>query len=106
MENTDVCPDEGQKAEVVCRKLMRKIYEVWRNTYDVRIRVSAFYNDVVIPRTFEKKENERWWKADFDDFAERWKEIVEEKDEIDWLFIDLHETIEQEQKKQQKNKKK
>jgi len=108
MENTDECIDEGQKAEVVCRKLMRKVYEIWRKTYDVRIRVSCFYNDVVLPLTYleEKKENERLWKAEFDDFAERWKEIGEEKDEVDWLFIDLHETIEQEEKKRQKNKNK
>ena len=55
MENTDERIDEGQKAEVVCRKLMRKIYEIWRKTYDVRIRVSCFYNDVVLPLTEEKK---------------------------------------------------
>ena len=60
MKNTGVCPDEGQKAEVVCRKLMRKIYEVWSKTYDVRIRVACFYNDVVLPLplSIEKKENE------------------------------------------------
>ena len=106
MKNTDVCSDEGQKADVVCRKLMRKIYEIWRKTYDVRIRVSCFYNDVVLPLSGEKKENERRWKPEFDDFAERWKEIDEEKDEVDWLIVDLHETIEQEEKKQQKNKNK
>ena len=102
MENTDVCSDEGQKADVVCRKLIRKIYEIWRKTYDVRIRVSCFYNDVVLPLTEEKKENEWRWKADFDDFAERWKEIDEEKEEVDWLIIDLHQTIEDEEKKRQK----
>jgi len=106
MENTDERIDEGQKADVVCRKMMRKIYEIWRKTYDVRIRVSCFYNDVVLPLSEEKKENERRWKAQFDDFAERWKEIDEEKDEIDWLFIDLRETIDQEEKKRQKNKNK
>ena len=106
MEKIDMCSDEGQKADVVCRKLMRKIYEVWRKTYDVRIRVSCFYDDVVLPRTFEKKENELWWKADFDDFAERWKEIDKVKEEVAWLIIDLRETIEQEEKKLQKNKNK
>ena len=105
MENIDKCIDEGQKADVVCRKLMRKIYEIWRKTYDVRIRVNCFYNDVVIPLYVEeKKENERQWKAEFDDFAERWKEIGEEKDEVDWLFIDLHENIEQEEKNGRKTK--
>jgi len=102
MKNTDVCSDEGQKADVVCRKLMRKVYEIWRKTYDVRIRVSCFYNDVVLPLSGEKKENERRWKPEFDDFAERWKEIDEEKDEADWLIIDLHATIEEEEKKRQK----
>jgi len=102
MENTDMCSDERQKPEVVCRKLMRKIYEIWSKTYDVRIRVSCFYNDVVLPLSEEKKENERRWKAQFDDFAERWKEIDEEKDEVDWLIIDLRQTIEDEEKKRQK----
>ena len=102
MENTDKCIDEGQKAEVVCRKLMRKIYEIWRKTYDVRIRVSCFYNDVVLPLHLEKKENEQRWKTQVDDFAERWKEIDEVKEEVAWLIIDLRETIEQEEKKRQK----
>jgi len=102
MENANMCLDEGQKADVVCRKLMRKIYEVWSKTYDVRVRLSCFYNDVVLPLSEEKKENERRWKAQFDDFDERWKEINEVKDEVDWLLIDLHETIEEEEKKQQK----
>jgi len=102
MENTDMCSDERQKPEVVCRKLMRKIYEIWSKIYDVRIRVSCFYNDVVLPLSEEKKENERRWKAQFDDFAERWKEIDEEKDEVDWLIIDLRQTIEDEEKKRQK----
>ena len=108
MENTDECIDEGQKADVVCRKLMRKVYEIWRKTYDVRIRVSCFYNDVVLPLTYleEKKENERRWKAEFNDFAERWKEIDKGKEEVDWLIIDLHETIEEEKKRQKKTIKK
>ena len=55
MKNTDVCSDEGQKADVVCRKLMRKVYEIWRKTYDVRIRVSCFYNDVVLPLSGKKR---------------------------------------------------
>ena len=104
MENTDMCLDEGQKADVVCRKLMRKVDEIWCKTYDIRRRVSVFYEDIALPLNLpeEKKENERRWKAQFDDFAERWKEIDEEKDEVDWLIIDLHQTVEDEEKKRQK----
>ena len=104
MENTD----DGQKADVVCRKLFRKVDEIWHKTYDMRRRISIFYEDVVLPLNppEEKKENERRWKAQFDDFAERWKEIDEGKDEIDWLIIDLHETIEEEKKRQKKTIKK
>jgi len=107
MKNTDVCSDEGQKAEVVCRKLFRKVDEMWHKTYDMRRRIRLFYEDVVlsVAPPEEKKENERRWKAQFDDFAERWKEIDEGKDEIDWLIIDLHETIEEEKKQQKKTEK-
>ena len=108
MENTGVCSDERQKPEVVCGKLIRKVDEMWHKTYDMRRRISIFYEDVVVPLAppEEKKENERRWKAQFDDFAERWKEIDEGKDEIDWLIIDLHETIEEEEKRQKKTIKK
>ena len=104
MKNTDVCPDEGQKSEVLCQKLIRKVDEMWHKTYDMRRRISIFYEDVVVPLAppEEKKENERRWKAQFDDFVERWKEIDEEKDEVDWLIIDLRQTIEDEEKKRQK----
>ena len=104
MENTDVCPDEGQKAGMLCRKLFRKVDEMWHKTYDMRRRISIFYEDVVLPLSppEEKKENARRWKADFNDFAERWKEIDDGKDEIDWLIIDLNQTIEDEEKKRQK----
>ena len=107
MENTDVCPDEGQKAEVLCRKLFRKVDEMWHKTYDMRRRIRLFYEDVVLPLyPEEKKENERRWKAEFNDFAERWKEIDEGKEEVDWLIINLHETIEEEKKRQKKTIKK
>ena len=103
MENTDVCSDECQKSEVLCQKLIRKVDEMWHKTYDMRRRIRLFYEDVVLPLyPEEKKENERRWKAQFDDFAERWKEIDEGKDEIDWLIIDLRQTIEDEEKKRQK----
>ena len=104
MENTDVCSDECQKSEVVCRKLFRKVDEMWHKTYDMRRRIRLFYEDVVlsVAPSEEKKENERRWKAQFDDFAERWKEIDEGKDEIDWLIIDLHETIEEEKNDRKK----
>ena len=101
MENTDEYIDERQKSDVVCRKLMRKIYEIWRKTYEVWIGLSCFCNDVVLPRE-EKKENEQRWKTQVDDFAERWKEIDEVKEEVAWLIIDLRETIELEEKKRQK----
>ena len=103
MKNTDVCSDEGQKSEVLCQKLIRKVDEMWHKTYDMRRRIRLFYEDVVLPLApEEKKENERRWKAEFNDFAERWKEIDKGKEEVDWLIIDLHETIEEEEKKRQK----
>ena len=100
MENTD----EGQKADVVCRKLFRKVDEMWHKTYDMRRRIRLFYEDATLPVASpeEKKENERLWKAEFNDLTERWKEIDEGKEEVDWLIIDLHETIEEEEKKRQK----
>ena len=104
MKNTDVCSDEGQKSEVLCQKLIRKVDEMWHKTYDMRRRIRLFYEDATLPLALpeEKKENARLWKADFNDLTERWKEIDEGKEEVDWLIINLHETIEEEEKKRQK----
>ena len=104
MENTDVCSDECQKSEVLCQKLIRKVDEMWHKTYDMRRRIRLFYEDATLPVASpeEKKENERLWKAEFNDLGERWKEIDEGKDEIDWLIVDLHVTIEEEEEKRQK----
>ena len=103
MEKTYKCDEGGQKAEVLCRKILRKVDEMWHKTYDMRRRISIFYQDVVVPLAppEEKKENARRWKAEFNDLNECWKEIDEGKDEIDWLIIDLHQTVEDEEKKQQ-----
>ena len=107
MENVDGCPDEGEKAGVLCRKLMRKVDEIWLKTNDIRRRVDIFYGKVLKPTTSvqEKKENSRSWKAEFDDFSERWYEIDEGKDEVDWLLINLHGAIEDEEERKKKTEK-
>ena len=60
MENTD----EGQKADVVCRKLFRKVDEIWHKTYDMRRRIRLFYEDVVLPLAPEEKKRQKKTEKD------------------------------------------
>ena len=108
MENIEASIDEGDKPEVACRKLQRKLDEIWHKTSDIKRRASIFYDYVVLPATTQdkKKENDCRWEAEFDDFVERWKEIGEGKEEVDWLLLGLHASIEREQKNNRKKQKK
>ena len=47
-----------------------------------------------------------WWETAVDDILERWKEIYENKDEIDWALRGMFASVEREEEQRQEKQKK
>jgi len=88
MKNTKMPQSKGDKAEVLCREILRKINLIGQKTYKLKKDV----NDVcgIIMRKpggtffFEGHKAELWKEAS-DDFLKQWKEIGAEKYEVECM---------------------
>jgi len=88
MKNTKMSTSKGDKAEVLCHEILRKINQIGEKTYKLKKDV----NDVcgIIMRKpggtffFEGSKAELWKEAS-DDFSQRWKEIGAEKYEVECM---------------------
>jgi len=100
------CQSECVEPKVWRGRIYRKIDEIWLKTHDLRKRGNFFYEDTQPNKSAqEKKEKKRQWKAMYNDLPNRWKEIDDGKEEIDWLMVNLHASIEREEKQQLEKKK-
>ena len=96
MENIKMSPTKGDKVEVLCREILRKINDIGQKTYQLKKNV----NDVcgIIMRKpggtffFEGRKAELWEEAS-DDFSKRWKEIGAEKYEVECLVNLMYDLI-------------
>ena len=96
MKNTKTSPTKGDKAEVLCREILRKINDIGQKTYQLKKDV----NDVcsIILRKpggtffYEGRKAELWEEAS-DDFYKRWKEIGAEKYEVECLVNHMYDLV-------------
>ena len=102
MENTKMSMSKGDKAEVLCREILRKINQIGQKTYKLKKDV----NDVcgIIIRKpggtflFEGRKAELWKEASVD-FSQRWKEIGAEKYEVECMVHLMYDLVLQEEEK-------
>jgi len=95
-------PSKGDKAEVLCMEILRKIKDIGQKTYKLKKDV----NDVcgIILRKpggtffFEGRKAELWKEAS-DDFSRQWKEIGAEKYEVQCLVNLMYDLVLQEEVK-------
>ena len=102
MENTKIPQSEGDKAEVLGRKILRQFNDIGHLTYKLKKDVNDIYS-IIMSRSgstllFEGYKAELW-KAAFDDFSKRWKEIDLKKYTVDCMVRHLCDVIEQEDEK-------
>jgi len=96
MKNTKMSPTKGDKAEVLCREILRKINDIGQKTYQLKKDV----NDVcsIILRKpggtffYEGRKAELWEEAS-DDFSQQWKEIGAEKYEVECLVNLMYDLV-------------
>ena len=102
MKNTIMSPSEGGKLEVLGREILKRINDIGHQTYILKKDVNDFYSVVLKKnRIVFLSETDRAgvWKAAFDDFSERWKEIDLKKYTVDCMVQHLYDVIMQEDEK-------
>ena len=96
MKNTKMPRSKGDKAEVLCGEILRKINDIGQKTYKLKKDV----NDVcsIILRKpggtffFEGRKAELWKEAS-DDFLKQWKEINAEKYEVECMVRLMYDLV-------------
>ena len=109
MKNTEIYPSEYIKSEVQYRKILRQIDLLIYQISEVKKMVNIFW-DIRLKKSdvanWLSEGDDLWWKTAADDISERWKEIDEIKDEIDWAIVNMSVSVEQEEKQRQEKQKK
>ena len=109
MKNTEICSSEYIKSEVLYRKMLHKINMLEHQIFEVKKMTNIFW-DIRLKKPDLAKwisgGDSMWWKTAADDISERWKEIDETKDEIDWVIGSMFASVEREEKQQPKKQKK
>ena len=109
MKNTEICPSEYIKSEVLYRKILHKINTLEHQIFEVKKMTNIFW-DIRLKKSelarWISAGDSLWWKTAADDISERWKEIDEIRDEIDWAIGNMFASVEREEKQQPKKQKK
>jgi len=109
MKNTEICSSEYIKSEVLYRKMLHKINMLEHQIFEVKKMTNIFW-DIRLKKSdlanWISGGDSMWWKTAADDISERWKEIDETKDEIDWVIGSMFASVEREEKQQPKKQKK
>ena len=105
MKNTEICPSEYIKSEVLYRKMLRRINLLEHQIFEVKKMTSIFW-DIRLKKpdlaNWISRGDSMWWKTAAEDISERWKEIDEIRDEIDWAIGNMFVSVEHEEKQQMK----
>ena len=109
MKNTEICSGEYIKSEVQYRKILRQIDLLVYQISEVKKMVNIFW-DIRLNKPDQanwlSRGDDLWWKTATYDILERWKEIHENKDEIDWALRNMFVLVEQEEKQRQEKQRK
>ena len=102
MKNIKMSPSKGDKAEVLGQEILKQINDIGHLNYKLKKDVNDVYN-IILRKSggtffFEDCKTELW-KAAFDDFSKRWKEIDLKKYTVDCMVRHLYDLIEQEDEK-------
>ena len=105
MKNTEICSSEYAKSEVLYRKILHKINLLQCQIFEVKKMTNIFW-DIRLKKSelacWISEEDSMWWKTAADDISERWEEIDEIKDEIDWAIRNMFVSVEREEKQRMK----
>ena len=102
MKNTKMPQSEGDKVEVLGRKILRQINDIGHLTYKLKKDVNDIYGIILSkPGAYISAEGRKaeLWTAAFDDFSQRWKDLVAKRYEVDCMVHLMYDLIKQEDEK-------
>ena len=98
-KNTGANLNISMHTEIISRRITQKINEIGRKTHALKKKQNAFYAEALEKsRHTEIIGKDKLREMTDDKFEHEWKEIEEEKDEVDWLIHRLYQSIEDEEK--------
>jgi len=96
MKNTKTSSSKGDKVEVLCREILRKINDIGQKTYELKKDVNDICG-VVLSKPgatmFVEGHKAELWKEASDDFSQRWKEIGAEKYEVECMVHLMYDLV-------------
>ena len=107
MKNTEMCPSERIKADVLYRRILWRLNLIGRQIHESKKKFTCFYTHAQKKSDVsagEKNENSVSWVEAFDDFAENWEEMENLKDEVDWMIRDIFFAVEREEEQRENTK--
>ena len=102
MKNTKIPTSKGDKAEVLGRDILKKIYDIGHLTYKLKRDVNNIYGIILskpgahISADGRKAE---LWTAAYDDFSQRWKDLEAKRYEVECLVNLMYDLVKQEDEK-------
>ena len=105
-KNTGANPRISMNTEIMSGRIIQKIDEIGRKTYELKQKENAFYAEALKKSRLstELVGKDELRKMAFDRFESEWKKIDEGKDDVDWMIHRLYLSIEGEEEKKEKNK--
>jgi len=99
-KNTGTNPNVSMHTQKISERITQKINEIGHKTYALKKKQNAFYAEALEKsrRSTEFPGTDELREMTDDKFEHEWKEIEEEKDEVDWLIHRLYQSIEDEEK--------
>jgi len=102
MKNTKMPPGKGDKVEVLGQEILKQINDIGHLKYKLKKDVNDIYT-IVLSKSgstfFFEGYKAELWKAAFDDFSKRWKEIDLKKYTVDCMVRHLYNVVIQEDEK-------
>ena len=97
--NIGANPRISMNTEIMSGRIVEKIVEIGRKTHVLKQKENAFYAEALKEsrRSTELVGTDKLREMIFDKFEQEWKEIDDEKDEVDWLIHRLYISIEDEE---------
>jgi len=98
-KNTGANPRISMHTQKISGRITQKINEIGRKTHALKKKQNAFYAEALkkARRSAEFPGTDKLRNMIYNKFEQEWKEIDDEKDEVDWLIHRLYISIEDEE---------
>jgi len=96
MKNTKMSTNKGDKAEVLCHEILRKINQIGEKTYKLKKDVNDIFGLILSKpgaTMFLEGHKAEVWKEASDDFSQQWKEIAAEKYEVECMVHLMYDLV-------------